>query len=142
MLGAVVSLTVVLAVAVFGVVGSGVVDVTVAVLVSVPVAVGWTTSVKLAVPIARLPSVQVTVPVLPTAGVVQLQPAGVLSDWKAAVTVSLRVTLLALTSPPLLTVSVYVTVLSISAEVGAAMDTDRLAAGASFATKASLSPPP
>src|SRR5436853_577947 len=42
----------------------------------------WTTMVKLAVaPLATGEVVQLTVPVVPTAGVVQDQPAGAATDW-------------------------------------------------------------
>jgi len=41
------------------------------------------TNVKLAVALsASVPTVQVIVPVAPRAGVVQVQPAGVVMDWK------------------------------------------------------------
>src|SRR5438445_445134 len=67
--------------------GSEVVEVTVAVLeIVVPSGVlglTWTTMVNVAVaPLARDAVVQLTVPVEPTAGVVQVQPAGCVSDWK------------------------------------------------------------
>src|SRR5438445_235074 len=66
--------------------GSEVVEVTVAVLeIVVPSGVlglTWTTMVNVAVaPLARDAVVQLTVPVEPTAGVVQVQPAGCVSDW-------------------------------------------------------------
>ena len=68
------------AVAVTGVVGSGVVDVAVAVLEStvpdVTEASTLTTSVNDALPIARLAMLHETVPFEPTAGVVQVQPPG------------------------------------------------------------------
>ena len=64
-------------------VGSVVADEIVAVLPSVPAAVAastCTTSVNAAVPIANAAFVQDTVPPAPMAGVVQLQPAGDVSD--------------------------------------------------------------
>ena len=66
-------------------VGSAVVDVTVAVsLMLAAVAPGSTvtTSVNTDDPTARLGIVQFTVPVAPTAGVVQLQPPGEVSEVK------------------------------------------------------------
>ena len=85
----VVTVTVVVAVAELLVeVGSEVTELlTVAVLeMVVPSAVAgvtWTTMVKLAgAPLARDDVVQLTVPVVPTGGVVQDQPAGGATDWK------------------------------------------------------------
>ena len=85
----VVTVTVVVAVAVLLVaVGSEVPELlTVAVLeMVVPpdvAGVTWTTMVKLAgAPLARDDVVQLTVPVVPTGGVVQDQPAGGATDWK------------------------------------------------------------
>src|SRR5438309_1299098 len=67
--------------------GSKVAELTVAVLeMTVPsrvLALTWTTMVKLAVaPLARDVVVQLTVPVMPTIGVVQVQPAGDVTDRK------------------------------------------------------------
>ena len=56
-------------------------------------AVSCTTSVKTAVvPLAIEAVVQVTVPFAPTAGVVQLKPAGTLIDWKSSPAGSVSVT--------------------------------------------------
>src|SRR5207244_9372571 len=62
-------------------------ELTLAVLVSVlpsgVLVLTRTTMVKVAVaPLASDAVVQVTVPVVPTAGVVQVQPAGLVIDWK------------------------------------------------------------
>src|SRR5436309_2164144 len=88
--------------------GSEVVEVTVAVLeIVVPSGVlglTWTTMVNVAVaPLARDAVVQLTVPVEPTAGVVQVQPAGCVSDWKVVCggRGSLMVTLTAAFGPAL-----------------------------------------
>ncbi len=66
--------------------GSAVVEVTVAVLLStVPLATPaptWTVTVKTALPTAKVAAEQETVPLAPTAGVVQLHPAGAETDWK------------------------------------------------------------
>ena len=69
----------------------------------------WTMSVKVWVaPAARLAIVQVTVPLPPTAGVVQLKPAGAVSETKVvpAGRVSVRLTLWAALGPALATVMV------------------------------------
>ena|SRR5436190_3837739 len=52
--------------------------------------------------------VQVMVPVVPTPGVVQVQPAACTKDWKVTLAskVSVRVTVLAVTGPPLETLIV------------------------------------
>ena len=93
--------------------GSGVVLVTVAVLeMNVPAATPAptsTTSVKVALaPAARVGRVQVTGPVPPTAGVVQLKPAGAVSETKVvpAGRVSARLTAWASLGPVLVTVMV------------------------------------
>ena len=59
-------------------------------------------------PLARDAVVQLTVPVEPTAGVVQVQPAGCVSDWKvvSAGRGSFIVTLAAAFGPPLVTLTV------------------------------------
>ena len=69
----------------------------------------WTTRVKVAVaPLARGDVVQLTVPVVPTAGVVQDQPAGAATDWKVVCdgNGSLMVTLTAAFGPALPTLMV------------------------------------
>ena len=88
--------------------GSEVVEVTVAVLeIVVPSGVlglTWTTMVNVAVaPLARDEVVQLTVPFVPTGGVVQDQPAGAASDWKVVCggSGSLMVTLTAAFGPAL-----------------------------------------
>ena len=78
---------------------------------TVPLAVAgatMTTSWKTALPGARVVAVQETVPVPPTAGVVQLQPAGEESETKLvpAGRVSETATVAALLGPALLTVMV------------------------------------
>src|SRR5437763_1390738 len=92
---------------------SAVVELTVAVLeIVVPSAVfglTWTASVNAAVaPLASDGVVHVTVPVEPTAGVVQDHPAGVAIDWNVvcAGDGSVIVTLAAAFGPALLTVMV------------------------------------
>ena len=74
----------------FADVGSLVVAVTVEVAVIVPAAVPagtFTTTMMSAEDVLASdePSVQVTVPVAPTAGVVQVQPTGASTDWKVVV---------------------------------------------------------
>src|SRR5437773_39170 len=61
-------------------------------------------------PDASAPAVHVTAPVLPTAGVVQVQPLGTVIDTNVvcAGSGSLTVTLAAVDGPPFETVSVYV----------------------------------
>src|SRR2546422_2453722 len=93
--------------------GSEVVEVTVAVLeIVVPSGVlglTWTTMVKVGVaPLAEAGVVQLTVPVEPTAGVVQIQPAGLLIDWKVVSggRASSILTLAAVFGPALVTVTV------------------------------------
>src|SRR3989441_1259521 len=86
-------------------------ELTVAVLEIVPLAMEltWTTMVNVAVaPLASDAAVQLTVPVEPTAGVVQVQPAGCVSDRKVvcAGNGSLMVTLAAAFGPALVTVIV------------------------------------
>src|SRR5213083_3765563 len=97
--------------------GSKVAELTVAVLAIVlpssAAALTWTTRVKVAVaPLASVAVVQFTVPGEPTAGVVQLQPAGVGIDWNVVCggNGSFMVTLAAAFGPALLTVIVYVSV--------------------------------
>ena len=94
-------------------VGSVVEELTVAVLeMTVPLAVvesTFTTMVKLALsPLPIVAFVHVTVPLAPTAGVVQVQPAAALSETKVVCSGSGSVTLteLACEGPPLLTFSV------------------------------------
>lgn len=85
--------------------GSFVDELTVAVLVIVPpdgiVGLTFTTSVKLAFPIPKDAFVQLTAPVAPTAGVVQLQPPGEASETKVvpAGTESARTALAAASGP-------------------------------------------
>ena len=84
--------------------GSAGVPDTVAVLPMEPLALesDVTTSVKVAVaPFASDDPVQLTVPAVPTAGVVQLKPAGALIDWKRsdAGSVSVIVTDVAASGP-------------------------------------------
>src|SRR5690242_17209929 len=90
--------------------GSVVVEVTVAVLLIVPVVEGAiaTVRVKTALPTAMLAFVQVMVPPAPTAGVVHDQPAGEESATNVvpAGSVSERLTLAAELGPALLTVMV------------------------------------
>src|SRR5437762_2324905 len=90
--------------------GSNVIELTVAVLeMMVPsgaAGLTWTARVKVAVaPLAIHAVVQLTVPVDPAAGVVQVQPAGVVMDWKvvSAGSTSLIATLAAVFGPALLT---------------------------------------
>ena len=99
--------------ALLAVLGSKVTELTVAVLVSVlpsgVLALTCATIVKLAVaPLAVGPVVQFTVPAEPTAGVVQVQPAGVMIDWNVVTggSGSVTVTLAAVEGPLLLTTSV------------------------------------
>jgi len=69
----------------------------------------FTTSVKLAVALAaKLAVLQWTFPVLPTAGVVQFQPAGTESDWKVVAVgmVSSSTAVVAALGPLLVTVRV------------------------------------
>src|SRR5439155_453008 len=101
--------------ALLAVLGSKVTELTVAVLVSVlpsgVLALTCATIVKLTVaPLAVGPVVQFTVPAEPTAGVVQVQPAGVMIDWNVVPggSGSVTVTLAAVEGPLLLTTSVYV----------------------------------
>src|SRR5438034_867290 len=96
---------------------SAVVELTVAVLAIVlpsgAAGLTWTMRVKVAVaPLANEAVVQFTVPVEPTAGVVQVQPAGVGIDWNVVCdgNGSFMVTLAAAFGPALLTVIVYVSV--------------------------------
>src|SRR5438093_701212 len=110
--------TVVVAVAVLlARLGSKVVELTVAVLAIVlpsgAAGLTWTTRVNVAVaPLASVAVVQLTVPVKPAAGVVQVQPAGVGIDWKVVSggSRSFIVTLAAAFGPALLTAMVYVRV--------------------------------
>src|SRR5207245_6333828 len=96
-----------------GMLGLEVVEVTVAVweILVPPGVLGltWPTMVNVVVaPLARDAVVQLTVPVEPTAGVVQVQPAGCVSDWKvvSAGRGSFIVTLAAAFGPPLVTLPV------------------------------------
>src|SRR5216117_1196691 len=97
--------------------GSKVAELTVAaltiVLPSSAAGLTWTTRVKVAVaPLASVAVVQFTVPGEPTAGVVQVQPAGVGIDWNvvSSGSGSFMVTLAAAFGPALLTPMVYVRV--------------------------------
>src|SRR5437773_2291247 len=97
--------------------GSKVAELTVAaltiVLPSGAAGLTWTTRVKVAVaPLASVAVVQFTVPGEPTAGVVQVQPAGVGIDWNVVSggSGSFIVTLAAAFGPALLTPMVYVRV--------------------------------
>src|SRR5438034_1034468 len=97
--------------------GSKVAELTVAaltiVLPSGAAGLTWTTRVKVAVaPLASVAVVQFTVPGEPTAGVVQVQPAGVGIDWNvvSSGSGSFMVTLAAAFGPALLTPMVYVRV--------------------------------
>src|SRR2546422_806650 len=94
-------------------VGSKVAELTVAVLeMTVPsgvLALTWTTMVKPAIaPLGRDAVVQLTVPVDPTGGFVQDQPAGGVTDWKvvSAGRTSSIFTVAAAFGPPLLTLMV------------------------------------
>jgi hypothetical protein len=92
-------------------VGSGAVEVTLAVFEIIAAAVGVTTSVNTAdAPLARLGFVHVTVPFAPTAGVVHVQPTGDASETKftPAGSASVSDTLAAGAGPLLVTVIVYV----------------------------------
>src|SRR5579864_6970432 len=59
---------------------------------------------------ARLGSLHVTVPVVPTAGVVQVHPAGAITDWNVVFVgvASVKTTLEDAAGPLLVTISVYV----------------------------------
>ena len=90
--------------------GSAVEEETVEVAVMVVAAIEdatFTTTIILAeAPEARLASVQVTVPVAPTAGVVQIQPAGAEMDAKVVLvgTTSVKVAFVELAGPLFVTV--------------------------------------
>lgn len=92
--------------------GSVVDELTVAVsLIAVPAAVPaftFTATVKLAVPGAKLGSVQVMVPVAPTAGLVHDHPTGKVTDWKVVFggVLSLRLAVVAVLGPALVTTCV------------------------------------
>jgi hypothetical protein len=96
----------------FAVFGSAIAEFTVAVsLIAVPAAVPAFTFraiVKLAAPAAKLGSVQVIVPVPPTAGVVHDQPAAGLTDWKVVFggVLSVRLALVAVLGPAFVTTCV------------------------------------
>lgn len=90
--------------------GSGVALAIVAVLLRLPATVGRMTRVNVAAgaPEARVAMVHVTVPPAPTAGVVQAQPAGEVSDWNVvfAGSMSVIVSIEAGDGPALVTVIV------------------------------------
>ena len=97
----------------FAELGSGVLELTVAIsVIVVPCAVPgvtFNTTGKLAVPGAKLASVQVIVPALPTAGVMQDQPLGNGVSCTKVVSggvLSLNVTLVAVLGPALVTTCV------------------------------------
>jgi len=99
----------------FALFGSDVVAETVDVAVIVPIATVegtfTTTTISAEDPELRLePSVQFTVPVAPTAGVVQVQPAGASTDWKVVFVgvASLKAAPVAAAGPLFVTVCVYV----------------------------------
>lgn len=93
----------------FAPLGSVVEELTMTVLlIAVPAAVPaftFTASVKLAVPGAKLASVQVMRPVPPTAGVMQSQPTGNTIDWKVVLggVLSVRRAAVAVLGPALVT---------------------------------------
>ncbi len=95
--------------ALFDVFGSEIAELTTAVsLIAVPAAVPTFTlraTVNVADPTAKLGSVQVIVPEVPTAGVMQDQPAGIVTDWNVVFpgVVSVRVAVVAVLGPALAT---------------------------------------
>jgi hypothetical protein len=99
----------------FALFGSEVLAETVDVAVIVPMATleatFTTTTMSAEDPELKLePSVQLTVPVPPTAGVVQVQPAGASTDWKVVLVgvASLKAAPVAAAGPLFVTVCVYV----------------------------------
>ena len=91
--------------------GSDVALDTPALLLMLPVVPGATvvTSVNVAVPpFANEAAVQLIAPVVPTAGVVQLNPAGGVIDWKSSDTgsASVKATFVAVLGPPLVRLNV------------------------------------
>jgi hypothetical protein len=80
-----------------------------------------TTTILAVSPTAKLGSVQVTVPVPPTAGVVHVHPTGAITDWYVvfAGVASVKLAVVAAAGPLFVTVSVYVMLFPASTVVGA-----------------------